>query len=194
MAGRKGVDIVFRAFAEEFKSEEDVELVLKTNRPGIVGVPLQYPKVKIIRSVYSKKQMSELLYNADCFVFPSRGEGFGLTALEAMATGLPTIVTDWSGMVDYSDPSDTMIVGHRMERAYEFDIQYKRDLDLELGENTGFWAEANIDEVKRWMRWSYEHRQEAKDMGKHAAERVAKYWTWDYKIKTQLIPLLDKYL
>lgn len=189
---RKGTDIVFKAFADEFKEQDDVQLVLKTNKPGIVDVPLEYPGLVIIRSPLSKKQMIQLMFDADCFVFPTRGEGFGLTPLEAMATGLPTIITGWSGPADFADPDDTMIVSHTMKRAYQFDIIYKTS--FEEDENSGDWAEPSYEEVRHYMRWCYENREKAKEKGKKAAERIAKDWTWEAKVKNQLIPLFNEML
>jgi glycosyltransferase involved in cell wall biosynthesis len=49
----------------------------------------------------SAEEMRMLLFNADLFVYPSRCEGFGLQPLEAMATGLPTLLIPWSGASDY---------------------------------------------------------------------------------------------
>ena len=46
-----------------------------------------------------------------------------LPPLDAMATGLPTIVTTWSVPVDYADPDDTLL-GYRMGRAFKFDTIY----------------------------------------------------------------------
>jgi len=40
--------------------------------------------------------------DADAFVLPTRGEGWGLPAAEAMAVGLPTIVTNWSGPTGFA--------------------------------------------------------------------------------------------
>lgn len=39
---------------------------------------------------------------ADCFVFPSYREGFGMAAIEAMACGLPLIVSDNRGTREYA--------------------------------------------------------------------------------------------
>jgi glycosyltransferase involved in cell wall biosynthesis len=41
--------------------------------------------------------LPRLYTGADAFVLPSRGEGWGRPHIEAMAMGLPTIATNWSG-------------------------------------------------------------------------------------------------
>ena len=44
------------------------------------------------------EEMSAAYGNAEVFVFPSRIEGFGLPALEAMASGAPTVLADSSSL------------------------------------------------------------------------------------------------
>ena len=49
-----------------------------------------------------RKDVPEILKCGDVFVFPSLREGLGLAALEAMASGLPLIVSDNRGSRDYA--------------------------------------------------------------------------------------------
>ena len=46
--------------------------------------------------------MSEFYARCDLFVFSSRGEGFGLPALEAMAVGCPVVTTDSGGVRQFA--------------------------------------------------------------------------------------------
>ena len=99
---RKGFLELFKAFTEEFTQDENVKLILKTtsnNIPSAMPInPRQYKNIEIITGKKSDTDMRDILNNSDCFVFPSRGEGFGLTPIEAMATGLPVIVPNAHGM------------------------------------------------------------------------------------------------
>ena len=102
---RKGPDLLVAAFLDAFSGRDDVTLVIKDF--GADGI---YPKAdrrklreysdsgQLPRIVYLHRDMpvSELasLYRAcDVLVHPYRGEGFGMPVLEAMACGLPVIVT-----------------------------------------------------------------------------------------------------
>lgn len=49
-----------------------------------------------------RKDIAELNYSADVFCFPSKREGLGLAAIEAMACGLPLITSNVHGINDYS--------------------------------------------------------------------------------------------
>jgi glycosyltransferase involved in cell wall biosynthesis len=51
------------------------------------------------------------LYNdSHAFLFPSLGEGWGLTLTEAMATGLPCISIDKTGCAEYFDNSVGFVI------------------------------------------------------------------------------------
>lgn len=48
-----------------------------------------------------RKDIPEVLRAADLFAFPSKRDGLGLAALEAMASGLPLLTSDIRGISDY---------------------------------------------------------------------------------------------
>lgn len=54
-----------------------------------------------------RSDIAELNNSADLFIFPSKREGLGLAAIEAMAAGLPIITADVHGMRDYSEDGIT---------------------------------------------------------------------------------------
>ena len=75
--------------ASDGRQDEVAEILLQT---GISKNQL------IVRSfVKDKKRLRELFCEVDLAIMPSRTEGFGLTALEAMSAGLPILVSGNSG-------------------------------------------------------------------------------------------------
>lgn len=100
---RKGWDIVLTAFDQEFAEDEPARLILKSVKVDSTPPMGAYKKVEKITEALSAEDMMDLMKKADCFVFPSRGEGFGLTPLEAMATGMPAIATNAHGIAEYFD-------------------------------------------------------------------------------------------
>ena len=63
---------------------------------------LQNKKVKrkqlTIRGFCDQDELKRMLYEADLVAMPSRTEGFGLVALEAISAGVPVLVTSESGI------------------------------------------------------------------------------------------------
>ena len=55
-------------------------------------------RVSFLGKIY---KMAELMRSADLFIFPSRYEPFGLVVTEAMASGVPVIVSACSGSADF---------------------------------------------------------------------------------------------
>lgn len=54
-----------------------------------------------------RKDVLEILKCSDIFAFPSKREGLGLAAIEAMATGLATVTSNVHGILDYSKNNET---------------------------------------------------------------------------------------
>ena len=54
-------------------------------------------QLTVRKSVQSKERLKELFCEVDLCIMPSRTEGFGLTALEALSAGLPILVSGNSG-------------------------------------------------------------------------------------------------
>ncbi len=90
--------VLFRAFGQVAREVPDIQLVC------IGGGPFSREERSILeeqgissrvrQDVLSDPRMPAAYSNAQAFVFPSRFEGFGLPALEAMACGAPTILAD----------------------------------------------------------------------------------------------------
>lgn len=166
---RKGFSEVFAAFTEEFKTNEPVKMILKTTdaRPPLPILKSQYPNIEIITEKVTENELLGMLRQADCMVYPSRGEGFGITPLEAMATGLPTIVPNAHGISEYFN-SNYMLEVKVEKRSPALYQRFK-------GQYVGNMVECDVKDLRKQMRYAYNHQKEMKDLGKSASDYVKKY-------------------
>lgn len=115
----------------------------------------------------SCEELAELYLSAHAFLFPSFGEGFGLTMAEAMATGLPVIFTPWSAMTDLADES----CGYPLE--YEL-------VRLELAEgSSAVFARSSAEDLLRRMLEVMLDYSEASRRGQVAAARIRERFLWE---------------
>jgi glycosyltransferase involved in cell wall biosynthesis len=98
---RKGMDVLVKAFNALKLS--DAELHIKA-APHAQDVPSRNlgDKVFLNRTWMSPIEQRDWYSKADCFVAPARGEGFGLMPLQAIASGIPTIVSDSTGQAQFA--------------------------------------------------------------------------------------------
>lgn len=103
-AARKRADRTMQAFRAAFPDRQDVKLVLKLISPGW-NVPMN-GKITVINQRLGVEELVDLFHTSHAYVYPSYGEGFGLTPLQAMATGMPTItVPAWAPYSEFIDPN-----------------------------------------------------------------------------------------
>jgi GT2 family glycosyltransferase len=190
---RKGAELLLRAFAEEFDKTDDVLLMLSIyNRdPGVdvyhevdkLGLPPGPPIIAMVNPEFAGYQMGSVYRSADCFVLPTRGEGWGMPVLEAMACGLPTIATGWSGPADF------------LHDGIGYPLQVKRMVEAKAKcpWYAGFdWAEPDIDHLRFLMREVYENPDRAREKGLAAAAEVASNYTVEHaadRVKKRILEL-----
>lgn len=158
---RKGGDLVVEAFMSLFVNmPRKVRLILK-GRDHRIPISRLYNNIEYIFQNYSQSQMDNLWSQTNCFVFPSRGEGFGLPPLEAITHGIPTIVTHGSAMQQFSHYGMQLAVNKKIPAHYDSYHNY------------GLWDEPDIAQLKELMLYTYEHYFEMK---RRAVTNAALAW------------------
>jgi glycosyltransferase involved in cell wall biosynthesis/tetratricopeptide (TPR) repeat protein len=143
---RKGWDVLLEAWVEAFDADDDVSLVLKTfslhgdttaglrERLDVVlaaacaarGAKRPAP-VLLEPRVLAASELPGLYRASDAFVLASRGEGWGRPYMEAMAMGLPTIGSRWSGNLAFMNDENSFLVDGALRPVQRWDARSERD-------------------------------------------------------------------
>ncbi len=165
----KGIDLLIPAFEKIKKYKNNIHLVL-------IGPENDDYGKKIFNSILNKNitdsvhhighlERNDLIkayVDADIFVLPSYSESFGMTAVEAMACGIPTIISNQVNI-------------------YPEVVNEKAGLVVPCDENA--LSKAIIDFL--------ENPQKRKTIGKNGREFVYKKYTWD-KLAIKLFEEYEK--
>jgi glycosyltransferase involved in cell wall biosynthesis len=165
---RKGIDILIKAYQSAFSASDMVALVIKgdsknkfyAGRSEVEGI-LQAddradpPLVVHIDQHLSIEELAALFRGCDVGVFPYRAEGFAKPILEAMASGLPSIVPNLGPAMDYCSPATSFLVPARRIR-----LPFSRNINLAMGfemdvEAVDF-CEVRVDALAKTMREIFE--------------------------------------
>jgi len=183
---RKGIDILLKVYSSLFTAEDDVCLVIKD-----MGIDTFYkgqnaekliedikkdknsPEILYLEDMYPEKQIAALYKACNCLVHPFRGEGFGLPVAEAMACGLPVIVTGGGACDDFCTK----------ETAYMLPAE-KREVDIrEKLVNNGWVLEPDAGDLAVWMKEVIDDYEISIDKGRKAAEYIRKNLTWQHTVE-----------
>jgi glycosyltransferase involved in cell wall biosynthesis len=103
---RKGLADFLAAAEAARQSVPDLRLLIVTkDRPDL---PTTLPYEHVVKP--DRSELPDLYRRSDVFVSASWGEGFGLPPLEAMACGVPVVVTDSGGVRDYARSGENCLM------------------------------------------------------------------------------------
>lgn len=178
---RKCPWLLLEAFSNTFRASEPVRLLVKIiNRDPRVSISEEIRRLSLkpsggrisylLNLEFPRHQLGMLYRSADCYVAPSRGEGWNLPLCEAMACGLPAIATDWSAHREYFDESVGFPLRVRSLIAARSRMPYYSGAS---------WADPEPEHLRYLLRFVYENRAEARARGEAASRRMRSTWTWE---------------
>ena len=177
---RKEPWTLLKAFNDEFSAGEPVRLLCKImNRDPGVRLKEEIRRLALKESggrisylfnlEFEHYHLGSLYRSADCFIAASRGEGWDMPLMEAMACGLPAIGTDWGAHQEFLHEG----IG------YPLRIRGTIPAIAKCPYYEGFsWADPDPEHLRQRMREVYENRGEARRRGAAAAREMATRWTW----------------
>lgn len=130
---RKGLDVLVQVFNR--LALPDADLRIKA-APHAMDVPKGDlgPNIYLDREWMTDDEQCNWFAEADCFVAPSRGEGWGLIPLQTISMGIPTIVSNTSGQLEFAHLATGRV-----------------NCSKQRGDMPGFWDEPDQDELAEQM-------------------------------------------
>lgn len=180
---RKNPDLLITAFRDEFGKEENVALFIKTT-PWVPEerIPfetrwwLREPAAPVVIYQYPVPDfaLGQFYTQADCFVLPTSGEGWCLPAMEALACGIPVIITGWSAPVEWGmDERGQPLPGmHFIDYRY---VECRSDMTLY---RDSCWAMPDYHDLRRLMREAFTHRAEWRAAAQEGSRIIRTKFTW----------------
>jgi GT2 family glycosyltransferase len=178
---RKEPSLLLRAFNDEFSAREPVRLLCKVmNKDAGLRVKEEIRRLRLREAggkisylfnlEFPHYQLGALYRSADAFVSASRGEGWNMPLMEAMACGLPAIATDWGASRQFFHAG----------LGYPLRVRRLVPARAKCPYYHGFrWAEPDVEHLRQLLRQVYENRDEARARGQAAAREMAAHWSWD---------------
>ena len=154
---KKGLDLLAPAFARVVRDRPNVTLLIAGHDAGsgyLESVKQMFAsagalqKTRFLGEIKGRRKF-EILRGADLFVLPSYSEGLPVAVLEAMAVGLPVIVTPACNLPEVET------------------------------HNAGWIADAKTDSLSEKLQKALASLQERKQRGSNGAALVRKHFTWD---------------
>lgn len=162
MNDRKNIFFTIKWLCEVFKDDQNVGIVLKTNlgrnthidkrrTQQLVETLLkecrrgQFPRLHLLHGEMSNFDVAALYKHPQikALVSLTRGEGYGLPILEAAASGLPVIATEWSGHTDFLNH------GRYIPVAYNLKQIHPSRVDNKIFVQQAKWAEVIEEDFKK---------------------------------------------
>lgn len=183
---RKGIDLLLGAYHNCFTAADDVCLVIKdmggssvyegqTAREVIERFQQDpaAPEIEYIDRMLTPAEMAGLYTSCHCLVHPYRGEGFGLPIAEAMACGLPPIVTGYGAALDFCNKDNAWLIPATIHRLPKKLIGTRETVDYP------WLAEPDFASLCSLMHYAATHPADVSNRGMIACRTIREQFTWE---------------
>lgn len=154
---------VFRRLSEKHGDGFNAELHLKTTETGLhPKMQDVYPWLTIYQKYWPREVVLSFYAQMHCYLAPSRGEGKNVPALEAMASGIPVIATQYGGHNEWLGS----------------DWAYPLRWTPREWKGFGVCAEPDIDHFEELVWQAYSNREETRRKGDLAARVIPPMCDW----------------
>jgi glycosyltransferase involved in cell wall biosynthesis len=180
-AYRKGVDIMIKALLRI--PRQRYILVVKTFPPPMSNVVLgEFQRHAIpvypVSEWLSEEDMIYLYDSCDIFLSPHRGGAFELCPFEAMARGLPTIVTGWGCVLDYANIHNAYLIKpKRLVRVFSpLSVPHMHG-------HIGFGVDPDVDHCAELLQFVMDNLDYCKKKAQAKRGTICSIYNWDKTVE-----------
>lgn len=172
---RKNTQIAVDAFLKVFGGNSDYHLIIKSIGPctarimdgqSIVCSLDKHPQITVIEDTITDQEVANLYAQANCMIYPTSGEGWGMIPFQAIAMGIPTICTNFSACEEYAHFS------------YPLDYDLTDKNMVGIFSDAGQWAMPKFDDLCDKMLYIANNYDEAKKKTSIGADYIHANMKW----------------
>ena len=198
---RKNFEGLIEAYVKEFTNKDNVTLIIKAHYQGFIKRyqeecirkfkevvnrfnSIDPPRILFFGHKVPWQSVPQFYTAGDCFILTSRGEGIGLPYMEALASGVSVISTNFGGQMQFLTDNNALFVNSDV-RVID-DMEYIRKCLWALNHS---WAFPDVNDIRNKMRFAYEFRDIMKQKGLQGRADMEKL-IW----QSSALSLINKYL
>jgi glycosyltransferase involved in cell wall biosynthesis len=188
---RRGTDVLLRAYLEEFNAKEDVALILLVfARPDAqvcpeaelaffiereLGFKLEDSvEVIVLDGPITPAEFPRLYASADALVTVSRAAACGRSALQALASELPVIATNWGGPLEFLNASNSLLVDS--EGLVTTSAEQEPFAGLQ-------WAAPSVEHLRQLLRQVVSDQESTRLRAQQGRRDAVSLWDWDVVLR-----------
>jgi len=171
---RKATTEIIKTFLKTFNSDEPVDLILSVDNPypndgfsstedRLKHYDFNDSRLKVIHFP-DRSDYINYLKNGHVFLSCSRAEGWNLPLCEAMACGIPSIYSNWSGQLEFAEGK-----GHPVKILSEKPVPG----------GVGNYIEPDFDDLSKVMRDVYVNYWKYKNTAIIESEMIRSQFSWE---------------
>ncbi len=176
---RKNLDRLIEAFTYAFNRSPDTILKIHTKsayRQELLERVIAEQKnlsIKLTVQALDENAYADFMRSLDCYVFLSKGEGFSITPREALAAGIPCVITDNTAQATICRSGFVYCVKSALKERGVYDFngpdELKKSVDI------GYRFNCTVTDAARAMRKVYYEYDAALEKALHGRKWVKQY-------------------
>ena len=190
---RKNYQAGVEAFLKAFKGKKNVELVIKATLdhlppPNILAEENVHLDVRHL----SQKELLPFLSEVDCYLCPTKGEGYNLVARETMATGMPVVGAAYGGMESIFLDGYNYPVDYEIEKCSYGTARFSPGVsELLMASNAGSndfgeWCNPSVEDMALVMKHVVRNKKEVMELAEEGSRWVHENENYDLTAKQLL--------